>query len=904
MTISFHVLQVNQCRLDPAVCASLLALPLSKTSVGLWDVRDPRSEPVSLVGHRRPLCALCFSHDEPRLLCSAAADYVIVWNVRKCLHNSSHGLEVRGEVILPDPGDVSHVCFSMDAARVALCTDAVVKVVSISLCKVEARLVGHAARVTAAEFCPHYSATLVTVSDDRTVIVWDVENFCLVYQSAVLSAAPLIALCMNRSEAHVAVASAGGMIKVFDLADNKNFRQLCQMDVGKMLSRFRQAQQQRKSPVLADGPVTVTKLGVSKKADLGPVAGDGDASLSSIECSDSVLSLLYCCPGAGGEQSAQGPGTCTGAALRGHGAVGQVLSADSPVLVIVASRCMIQVDSRTLDVLSLVDFEESIPSTFQPSVKELTVGGVGLAGSGQASPMQLVTVVGTLFESRVHSIQWELASSRSCRGVADLDGSAARLTLAPSREAEGETCRTPLAPDDLSMVATRPLIDHSLLKSEFVPSSSSGTSASGRNQTTHRGSVGVRGKKPDPMNQPLTFKTKVKSSGYTQAPRTTMFQPKTNPRSKSMEVSKGGRGQSLAAKISSQEYPHDAGPPSQTLCKLTTGSIPASVTSLRFSSTGQHLACCLSNKTSLLFPSPFGQKDSSVFVGHDSAVNSVSWSTSGKYILTASNDKTAILWDRASAESLLTFSSISDNFKDSQTGEKSRKKDCYSREVKGAQFFYMDKFVLVITGNLLCVYKYLVDRAKDDIKRYLTKSRYKLVKSWETDSQNFTALAAINTFYSHLAICTGSNRNTEIYDLNEGRIAHIFPDAHSKPVHTIALNEGSTYTSQPQEALNVFATSATLDCIKLWDIRSKRCVLRLQGHSNQAHGCGIAFSACGTYLASGSEDKVAYVYDVRQGTFCQRLRGHTDVVSSVAFHPARPLLATGATDGKLLMFST
>ena len=215
----------------------------------------------------------------------------------------------------------------------------------------------------------------------------------------------------------------------------------------------------------------------------------------------------------------------------------------------------------------------------------------------------------------------------------------------------------------------------------------------------------------------------------------------------------------------------------------------------------------------------------------------------------------------------------------------------------------MDKFVLLITGNLLCMYKYLVDRAKDDIKRYLTKSRYKLVKSWETDSQNFTALTAVNTFYSHLAICAGSNRNIEIYDVNEGRIAHIFTDTHSKPVHTIALNEGSAYTSQPQEALNVFATSATLDCIKLWDVRSKRCVLRLQGHSNQAHGCGIAFSACGTYLGSGSEDKVAYVYDVRQGTFCQRLRGHTDVVSSVAFHPARPLLATGATDGKLLLFS-
>ena len=149
---------------------------------------------MNLVGHKQPVCSLCFSHDEPRLLCSAAEDYIIVWNVRKCLYNSSHGLEVRGQVILSHPGDVSHACFSMDAARIALCTDAVVKIINISQCKMVAKLVGHAARVTAAEFCPHYSATLVTVSDDRTVIVWDVDNLCLVYQSPVLCAAPLLSL--------------------------------------------------------------------------------------------------------------------------------------------------------------------------------------------------------------------------------------------------------------------------------------------------------------------------------------------------------------------------------------------------------------------------------------------------------------------------------------------------------------------------------------------------------------------------------------------------------------------------------------------------------------------------------------------------------------------------------------
>ncbi|KAK7106246.1 WD repeat-containing protein 27-like [Littorina saxatilis] len=896
-------LQVNQCRLDPAVCGSLLALPVTKTTVGVWDLTDPKSEAVSLVGHKRAVSALNFSHDEPRLLCSAGDDYVIVWNVRKCLQNAAQGVEVRGEVILSRPGDVTHACFSVDAARVALCVDAVVKIVNISLSKVVAELAGHTAKVTAAEFCPHFSATLVTISDDRTVVVWDVQNFSLVYQSTIISSAPLISLCMNRQEVHVAVASAGGMIKVFNLEDDKNFRQLSQIDVGKILSKSRQNQQQRKNSGSEGGPVVVTKGGVARKSE-APAVGGGDSNFSSIESSDVVLSLMYAYSSSGHtsispERAHFGPNT------QGHGAVGQVLTAQSPILIIISSHCMIQVDSKTLQVLSVVDFQESIPSWFQSSVPEMTISAIGLAALGQVSQTQLAIVVGTQFESRVHSIQWELASAKSCEKETGLESPVTRLNLTFSPRAASEICSPQESSEELSIVAFNPLVENSPLKSELVlQSTSSATTANGRTPTSRRGSVGMGAKKPDPMNQPLTFKAKVKSSGYTQAPHshTNMFKPHTNFRSKSIDASKTRKGQSLVSKIASQEYPHDAGPPSERDCNLSTGAIPAAVTGLKFSGTGQSLACSMSNKTCLVFPAPFAHKDSNVLVGHDSSVNTVSWSKSGKYLLTASNDKSAILWDRATSEMVVTFDRINNNFHDSGSGDKSKNRDNYTKEVKGAQFFYMDKFVLVVTGNQLCMYKYHLHPAKPEIKRYLTKSKYKLVKSWETSSQNFTSLAAANAFYSHLAVCAGSNRDLEIYDLNEGRLAHVFNDAHTKPANAIALNEGSTYTSQPQEALNVFATSATLDCIKMWDVRSRRCVLRLQGHSNQAHGCGIAFSACGTYLASGSEDKLAYVYDVRQGTFCQKLRGHTDVVASVAFHPARPVLATGAIKGKVLLF--
>ena len=56
-------------------------------------------------------------------------------------------------------------------------------------------------------------------------------------------------------------------------------------------------------------------------------------------------------------------------------------------------------------------------------------------------------------------------------------------------------------------------------------------------------------------------------------------------------------------------------------------------------------------------------------------------------------------------------------------------------------------------------------------------------------------------------------------------------------------------------------------------------------------------------LGTGSEDKCAYIYDIRKGTLLQKLSGHQDVVSDVAFDPLKPRLATASFDGKVRFFS-
>merc|ERR1712159_602292 len=93
--------------------------------------------------------------------------------------------------------------------------------------------------------------------------------------------------------------------------------------------------------------------------------------------------------------------------------------------------------------------------------------------------------------------------------------------------------------------------------------------------------------------------------------------------------------------------------------------------------------------------------------------------------------------------------------------------------------------------------------------------------------------------------------------------------------------------------------------VKLWDLRKPGgCVRLFHSHVNRTHAVGCAFSPCMRYIATGSEDHRAFLYDVSSGKVVERWRGgHTDVVTDVAFYTVHPQLATACLDGNVRFFS-
>uniref|UniRef100_A0A4W4F1W5 Uncharacterized protein n=1 Tax=Electrophorus electricus TaxID=8005 RepID=A0A4W4F1W5_ELEEL len=133
--------------------------------------------------------------------------------------------------------------------------------------------------------------------------------------------------------------------------------------------------------------------------------------------------------------------------------------------------------------------------------------------------------------------------------------------------------------------------------------------------------------------------------------------------------------------------------------------------------------------------------------------------------------------------------------------------------------------------------------------------------------------------------------------MNHGCVAAKITEAHCRAVHHLCQNKGSMFSTKDQDSYNLFLSSAVTDGIKLWDLRTTRCVRRYESHLNRRHCCTVAVSPCGRYVATGSEDNCAYVYDIRSSSFLHKLQRQSDTVLNVAFNPATP-------EVKLLTFYT
>jgi hypothetical protein len=250
--------------------------------------------------------------------------------------------------------------------------------------------------------------------------------------------------------------------------------------------------------------------------------------------------------------------------------------------------------------------------------------------------------------------------------------------------------------------------------------------------------------------------------------------------------------------------------------------------------------------------------------------------------------------------------------------------------LSAACFAYVDRLALVACGAAIFAFTFSLGGLDEGGegggggaaagRRRAQARRCACVGSWEVEGGvTVLRMAALNDLRSPLLVAACSDRSIRVFDLSRvggggdggggapPEVARV-PGAHERAIHTLALPVASAHADVAAPSLDCVLSGATDGggLVRLWDLRSAKCARQLAGaHVSRAlpGGTGAALSPCAVFVAVGSEEKRAVVYDLRTEGAVARVGGASDAVTAVAWHPRAPCLATGSADGGVRMYA-
>jgi WD40 repeat protein len=242
------------------------------------------------------------------------------------------------------------------------------------------------------------------------------------------------------------------------------------------------------------------------------------------------------------------------------------------------------------------------------------------------------------------------------------------------------------------------------------------------------------------------------------------------------------------------------------------------------------------------------------FHGHQGGVFGAEFSPDGTKIVTASNDKTAAIWDVATGRAMFVLRG-------------------HGGRVNTALF-------------------------SPDGKRIVTTSVDGTARIW--DSETGRTLLTLRGDGGQLAraalspdgariVTTSPDGGGIIWNAESGTVIARF-SGHTDMVTQVAFSPDG----------RLIATSSLDKTARIWDGASGRPVAVLRGHEDYVRG--VAFSPDGERLVTASDDTTARLWDVKTGHETLILRKHRERILAVAFDPDGSRVATASADRAVFLW--
>ena len=319
---------------------------------------------------------------------------------------------------------------------------------------------------------------------------------------------------------------------------------------------------------------------------------------------------------------------------------------------------------------------------------------------------------------------------------------------------------------------------------------------------------------------------------------------------------------------------------------------------LALSPDGQRLVTASEDKTARLWDVNT-RKQLAVLLGHKNKVLFAEFSPDGKKVLTASEDRTARLWDANTGKQLKVLLGHKKTVRSAKFSPDGKKVVTASEDMTTRLWnANTGRQLIVLRVRVKKIIKYA--EFSSDGQLILTRLGYKTAYLWDANTgELLTVLSGHKNYIQYAAFSPDGQRVITTSGVQDNT-ARLWDSKSGEQLNVLEGHKSDVYLARFSPDGQHVATVSYDNTARLWDINNGKQLAIMQGHKGNVYN--VNFSPDGQQMITASDDNTARLWDSKSGKQLAVLSGHTDRVRSAIFSKDGQKIITISDDSTLRLW--